>query len=138
MYGAPEATLLVVTDVALDQRVINALESAAQALGHDEGACIATCAELAGDPAAFIATCDPWAVVAIDEPSEELLKRAFPPESQALRPDAPVAVPEGYLLVSVPEFAQCLDDLPLKRIAWNRLKAARHPGNPLERQRPSS
>lgn len=136
MYGLREATLLVLSDVPLGQRAINALESAAQALGHSDGACIITCAELPEDTAAFLVSCDPWAIVAIDDASTDLLREAFPPESQKLFADAPVTVPEGYRLVSVPGFAQCLDDREKKRTAWNRLKAARHPGNPLEHQQP--
>lgn len=138
MYGPRDATLLVLTEARLDQRVINALESAAQALGHADGACIARLSETGDELALFIAQGDPWSVVAIDDASVAALQKSFPPESSRLYPDAPVEVPEGYQLVAVPGFSACLDDQAAKRVAWNRLKAARHPGNPLERQKPAS
>jgi hypothetical protein len=73
---------------------------------------------------------DPWSVVAIDEASVSALAAAFGKESASLAPDAPVCA-EGYTLVAVPGFAECLHDAQAKRVAWRRLKAARHPGNPL-------
>ena len=74
---------------------------------------------------------DPWAVVAIDEPAIEALRRAFGGESPPPLPDKPVEA-RGYTLVAVPGFAACLDDQQAKRVAWRRLKAARHPRNPLD------
>ncbi len=73
---------------------------------------------------------DPWSVVAVDEAGLALLSAAFGDASAGLAPDAPVCV-EGYMLVAVPGFAECLHDEQAKRVAWKRLKAARHPGNPL-------
>ena len=138
MYGPRDATLLVLTSRRLDQRVINALESAASALGHVDGVCVTTLAETGDDLAHFIVESDPWSVVAIDDESLAALQQAFLPESERLFPDAPVDTSFGYLLIAVPGFAACLDDIEVKRTAWNRLKAARHPGNPLERQQPAS
>ena len=54
MYGPQDATLLILSSARLDQRVINALESAGKALGHADGVCIATLAEAGEDIAAFI------------------------------------------------------------------------------------
>lgn len=136
MYGPQDATLLVLSSARLDQRVINALESAAQALGHAGGACVATLAEAGADIVAFVAQGDPWAVVAIDDAAVQELKAGFGAEAERLFPDAPVDVALGYRLVAVPGFAECLDDMDAKRVAWHRLKAARHPGNPLEHQQP--
>lgn len=137
MYGAGDATLLVLSASSLGQDVINALESAAHALGHVDGACVATLEEAGGSLPLFVAEKDPWAVVAIDASSIEALSAAFPPASKALAPDRPVATGEGYLLVAVPGFAECLGDQAAKRVAWRRLKAARHPANPLEKQTPT-
>lgn len=130
MYGARNATMMVLAERGLDQSVINALESAAKALGHGTGCCIVTLGEV-DDLALFILESDPWAVVGIDGPSIEALRTAFGGESEQLAPGTPVLSGGGYLLVAVPGFAECLDDQAAKRVAWNRLKAARHPGNPL-------
>lgn len=138
MYGPQDATLLILSSARLDQRVINALESAGKALGHADGVCIATLAEAGEDIAAFIMQGDPWAVAAIDDAVIRELRSAFEPEAEKLFPDAPVDTALGYRLVAVPGFASCLDDMDAKRVAWHRLKAARHPGNPLERQRPTA
>ena len=81
--------------------------------------------------ALYIERVDPWAVVAIDEPAIEALRRAFGDESASLSPDRPVEA-RGYTLVAVPGFAACLHDQQAKRVAWHRLKAARHPQNPLD------
>ena len=134
MYGARDATLLVLSSRAVDQTVINALESAAQALGHETGCAVATLDEArvaAADLAEFVYAGDPWAVVAIDEAAQGELRAAFGAEADAFAPDHPVTTGAGFTLVSVPGFASCLDDLPAKRVAWGRLKAALHPGNPL-------
>ena len=150
MYGPADATLIVLSDGPLDQAVINALEASAEKLGH-KALCVATLGEaraagVESDPrddapaealAAYIAEADPWAVVAIDDASVEALRAAFGGESRALAPDAPVNV-LGYELVAAPAFAECLGDAAVKRVAWRRLQAARHPGNPLARQNPSS
>ena len=136
MYGPADATLLVLAARPQSQAVINALQSSAQALGHESGACVATLQEAGESLPLFIAQADPWAVVAIDEPAIAALQAAFPPASQALAPDAP-ATALGYTLVAVPGFAECVDDQPAKRVAWARLKAARLPGNPLDKQSPT-
>lgn len=138
MYGAPDATFLVLSAAALDQKVINALDSAARALGHSSGACVATLAEAAPDIALFVATADPWTVVAIDEEAVAALALAFSPQAAGFAADEPVSHQLGYTLVAVPGFADCLDDLEFKRIAWGRLQAAAHPSNPLGRAKPSS
>lgn len=132
MYGAPDATLLVLSAQPLEQRAINALESSAKALGHAYGVCIASLSDAGDDLAAFIMRADPWSVVAIDDAAIDAVRSAFPPASQALEADKPVDVAQGYRLVAVLGFADCLDDDAAKRIAWNRLKAARHPGHPID------
>ena len=133
MYGPPDATLLALSAEPVDQGVINALQASAEKLGHATGVCVATLAEAGADVALFIAAADPWSVLALDDESTCALRWAFAPEADALAPDAPVCVSAGYTLVAVPAFARCLDDGQAKRIAWARMKAARHPGNPLER-----
>lgn len=130
MYGAPDATMMVITESAVDQTVINALESAAAALGHKTGCSVVTLGEVS-DLALFILESDPWVVVGIEDASIQALAAAFGGESAQLKPGTPVHAGGGYLLVAVPGFAQCLDDDDAKRLAWHRLKAARHPGNPL-------
>lgn len=139
MYGPADATLIVLSEEPLDQAVINALQSSAEKLGHED-LCVATLGEVAGAEsaeslAAYIAGADPWAVVAIDDAAVEALRGAFGEESRALAPDAPVNV-LGYELVAVPGFAECLGDAAAKRVAWRRLQAAAHPDNPLARQAP--
>ena len=74
---------------------------------------------------------DPWSVVALDESAIDELRHAFGEHSSALQTDNPVQVC-GYTLVAVPDFESCLEDEEQKRIAWKRLKAARHPKNPLD------
>ena len=131
MYGTRDATMMVLAAVPSEQEVINALESAAQALGHEEGCCIVTLPEIA-DLVTFIYEADPWSVVAIDDDSIAALKEAFGGEAAQLSAGTPVQAGGGYTLVAVPAFAQCMGDQDAKRVAWNRLKAARHPGNPLD------
>lgn len=135
MYGAPDATLLVLSEKPLEQRAINALESSAAALGHAYGVCVASLSDAGDDLAAFIMRADPWSVVAIDDAAIDALRDAFPPASQGLKPDEAIDVAQGYCLVAVPDFAECLDDDAAKRIAWNRLKSARHPGHPIDGSR---
>ena len=133
MYGSPDATLLALSAAPVDQSVINALQASAAKLGHATGACVATLEEAGADVARFVAAADPWSVLALDDEAACALRQAFAPAADALAPDAPVCVPAGYTLVAVPAFASCLDDQQAKRVAWARMKAARHPGNPLER-----
>lgn len=130
MYGAQDSTMMVLTGKPVDQAVINALESAAKALGHETGCSITTLGEV-DNLALFILQGDPWSVIGIDDASITALREAFGSESAQLKPGTPVHAGGGYLLVAVPGFAECLNDQPAKRVAWNRLKAARHPGNPL-------
>jgi len=146
MAVSTESTLLYVHGEPLSDAVVAALRSSAEALGHKDGCSFATPAELAAYAAphkgeAADAECtdvglalfalDPWAVVAVDELGIVALQGAFGDQSAMLAPDKPVEAC-GYTLVAVPEFAACLDDQPAKRVAWTRLKAARHPGNPLD------
>lgn len=130
MYGGRDATMTVLTEQPVDQAVINALESAASALGHATGCSVVSLSE-ASDLVSFILEAGPWAVVGIDGPSIEQMRSAFGEGSARLAPDAPVSTWDGCVLVAVPGFADCLDDPEAKRVAWNRLKAARHPANPL-------
>lgn len=134
MYGASDATFLVLCGHPLDQTVINALESAAEALGHTTGCAVLSLDELDRDGTElvdFIYRADPWCVIPIDDASITRLCDAFPEETRKFAGDCPVKVGAGYLLVAVPGFAKCLDNRSLKRLCWERLKAARHPGNPL-------
>ena len=130
MYGAPDASMLFLTAKPVDQAVINALESSAAALGHETGCCIANLGEV-DDLALFVFTADPWSVIAIDEDSIVALKQTFGGAAAGLAPGTPIQVDGGYQLVAVPGFAECLGDDAAKKQAWVRLKAARHPGNPL-------
>ena len=59
------------------------------------------------------------------------LREAFDLDARDFAGDVPASV-TGYNLVAVPAFADCLDDMEAKRIAWMRMKAAVHPGNPLD------
>lgn len=133
MYGALDATMMVLTTNPVDQAVINALQSAAAALGHESGCSILTTGEAAqhGGLASLILEADPWSVVAIDDAAIDALRDAFGAESGGLRPGKPLQAGGGYTLVAVPGFAECLDNQEKKRVAWGQLKAARHPGNPL-------
>lgn len=133
MYGALDATMMVLTSHPVDQAVINALQSAATALGHESGCSVLTTGEAAqhGGLASLILEADPWSVVAIDDAAIDALRAAFGAESGGLQPGKPLQAGGGYTLVAVPGFAECLDDQSKKRVAWGQLKAARHPGNPL-------
>ena len=148
MADAVDPTLLVLARMRPTPAVEKALASAAGALGHTAGLAVRTL-DAAGEGglcsdsgraleasdsealALYIERVDPWAVVAIDEPAIEALRRAFGDESASLSPDRLVEA-RGYTLVAVPGFAACLDDQQAKRVAWHRLKAARHPQNPLD------
>ena len=129
MASAQDKLLFVLTSVPVDVRVASALQSAADALGYPDGCDIVQISD-AGDLKRFVFERDPWAVLAIDDESFAALRAAFALDADALAPDAPVTV-AGYTLVAVPGFASCLDDADAKRIAWHRMKAAKHPGNPL-------
>ncbi len=139
MYGHSDATFFVLTAEHIDEVVINALEASASSLGHASGCSVVTLSEaFSSDPnepaeqalKTFVMRADPWAVVAIDDESIRALAAAFKLTYSEFGPDRPAAV-LGYTLVAVPGFATCLGDNQAKRIAWHRLKAARHPGNPL-------
>ena len=130
MSGAQDTTLVVLAGAPVDVRVASALQSAAQALGYVDGCAIVQLSE-AGDLRRFVFESDPWAVMAIDDASVDALRKAFDLEIRDFSADIPANV-VGYNLVAVPAFAACLDDMEAKRTAWTRMKAAAHPGNPLD------
>ncbi|MEI3377072.1 MAG: hypothetical protein V8R08_04450 [Coriobacteriales bacterium] len=130
MTQAQDTTLVVLASLPVDVRVASALQSAARALGYADGCAIVQLADL-GEPRRFVFETDPWAVIAIDDASIDALRTAFELDAQAFSPDVPARV-TGYALVAVPGFATCLDDPEAKRIAWARMQAAAHPGNPLD------
>ena len=63
--------------------------------------------------------------MAIDDASIDALREAFDLDARDFAGDVPASV-TGYNL------ADCLDDMEAKRNAWMRMKAAVHPGNPLD------
>ena len=130
MTQAQDTTLVVLTSASLDVRVASALQSAAQALGYADGCAIVQLADV-DDLKRFVFETDPWSLIAIDDASIDALRSAFDLAIQEFAPDAP-AHAIGYQLVAVPGFAACLDNPEAKRIAWSRMQAAAHPGNPLD------
>ena len=131
MPESADPTLLVLCEKPPAREVYVALSSACEALGHAAGYVMCAVDGMdAEEIAALIEQADPWNVVAIDEASAALLAQSFGKASASLAPDAPICV-DGYTFVAVPGFAECLHDEQAKRVAWGRLKAARHPGNPL-------
>ena len=130
MAQVQDTTLVVLTGSPVDVRVASALQSAAQALGYADGCAIVQLAD-APDLKCFVFEADPWSVIAIDDASIDALRSAFDLAIQDFAPDIP-AQAIGYRLVAVPGFAACLDDADAKRIAWARMQAAAHPGNPLD------
>jgi hypothetical protein len=129
MINAQETTLVVLTADTLDARVASALQSAARALGHADG-CRIVLLPSTGDLRKFVYESDPWSVIAIDDASVDALRTSFGMDSSQFAHDVP-AQAAGYIFVAVPDFASCLDDEDAKRVAWHRMKAAAHPGNPL-------
>lgn len=130
MPQTPDSTLVIIAGEPVDVRVASALQSAAQALGYADGCAIVQLAD-AGDLKRFVFEADPWSLIAIDDASIDALRGAFDLDEQAFAADVPVHV-TGYRLVAVPGFASCLDDPDAKRVAWVRMQAAAHPGNPLD------
>lgn len=130
MATSIDSTFIVLAGTPLDVRVASALQSSAGALGYEGGAHIQLLDEVS-DLKSFVFEADPWSVVAVDDVSIEALREAFALDEKQFAPDKPVTV-TGYRLVAVPAFAECLDDQDAKRIAWCRMKAAAHPGNPLD------
>lgn len=130
MTQAQDTTLVVLANAPLDVRVASALQSAAQALGYADGCAIVQLSE-AGDLRRFVFEADPWSLITIDDASIDALRGAFDLDEQAFAADVPAHV-TGYRLVAVPGFAACLDDPDAKRVAWVRMQAAAHPGNPLD------
>lgn len=124
-----DSTLIILSSAPVEVQVASALQSAAQALGHAGGCSIVQLAEIA-DLKRFVFECDPWSVIVIDEASLDAVRSAFSFEADAFACDVP-AQAFGYAFVAVPGFAECLGDEGAKRVAWQRMKAARHPGNPL-------
>lgn len=128
--SAAESTLIVLSSASTDVRAASALQSAASALGHANGAALIQLNEV-DDLKRFVFEADPWAVMAIDDTSIAALREAFGLADQQFAPDVPAEV-TGYTLVAIPGFAECLDDPDAKRVAWTRMRAAVHPGNPLD------
>lgn len=130
MPQTPDSTLVIIAGEPVDVRVASALQSAAQALGYADGCAIVQLAD-AGDLKRFVFEADPWSLIAIDDASIDALRGAFDLDEQAFAADVPAHV-TGYRLVAVPGFADCLDEPDAKRVAWARMQAAAHPGNPLD------
>lgn len=129
MTEKQDTTLLVLASEPANMRVASALQSAAKALGYEDGCYIAQIGETA-DLRMFIFESDPWSVMAVDDESISALQNAFGLEFGQFAPDRTAHVC-GYQFVAVPGFAECLDDHSAKRVAWHRMKAAAHPGNPI-------
>ena len=125
MSGAQDTTLIVLTGVSVDVRV-----ASAEALGYADGCAIVRLSDV-DDLRRFVFESDPWTVMAIDDASINALREAFDLDARDFAGDVPASV-TGYNLVAVPAFADCLDDMEAKRNAWMRMKAAVHPGNPLD------
>lgn len=130
MAAIQETTLLVLSGNPVEVRVASALQSAAKALGYVDG-CQIACLEQVEDVRLFVFESDPWCVLAIDDEAADALRAAFGLNAVDFSADLP-AHACGYILIAVPGFVECLDDAAAKRIAWNRMKAAVHPGNPLD------
>ena len=129
MEDAGNATFLVLSAKPLPASAHEALVASAHKLGHADAAFAFTASCTPRDVAMLVHRFDPWSVVAVDEESVEALKAAFAKEAADFGPDHPTMV-RGYRFVAVPGFAQCLEDQEAKRAAWQRLKAAQHPGAP--------
>lgn len=130
-----EGTMLVLSAVELKDAAKKALLASGIALGHEKPVVFVSLDELF-KPANeslphLVRSVDPWSVVAVDEESIDTLCRAFSDEEgiEDFSVDSPALVC-GYTFVAVPGFEACLDDLDAKRVAWGRLKAARHPKSP--------
>lgn len=130
MQDIPETTLLVLTSSPAEIKVASALQAAAQALGHTGGCCIVQLADVT-DLKLFIYQADPWSVMAIDDASICALRDAFSLSEDEFSVDNPIEI-SGYTLVAVSNFADCLEDQEVKRVAWERMKRAEHPKNPLD------
>lgn len=128
--SAVESTLIVLSHEPVSVQVASALQSAAAALGYGSGAALLQLDSIE-DLKFFVFDADPWAVMAIDDPSIAALRRAFDLSEERFAPDKP-AEHAGYRFVAVPGFAACLEDPNAKRVAWGRMQAAAHPGNPLD------
>ncbi|MGN0039169.1 MAG: hypothetical protein ACI36Y_08595 [Coriobacteriales bacterium] len=125
--GPCNATLLALCACPPGEHVRSALEASAQRLGHERAPAFAVTASASPAELRLLAfELDPWAVVALDDASGELLYEAFAAEAAGFGPDSPVEAC-GYMLVAVPGFADCFGSQELKRLAWGRLKAAEHP-----------
>lgn len=124
------ATVLVLHSGSLSTAAQDALQASATALGHVFPAVFADVQGLSPRSLSFLVhERDPWSVVAVDDASIDALRAAFDIGEENFAPDAPT-IECGYTLVAVPGFANCLQDQTAKRIAWERLKAAKHPGSP--------
>ncbi len=134
MYGPADATFITLASSRVEQDVINALDSSARALGHATGCSLVTLEEVqerSSSVVSYIYEQDPWAVISIDDEALHALRSAFDLTAAEFDARTPCIVPSGVTLVHVPNFADCLEDDEKKRVAWNQMKAARHPGNPL-------
>ena len=125
-----DAMLIVLAREPVEVRVASALQSAARALGYADGCSVLSLSDV-GDLQCCVLTSDPWCVLAIDNAAVEALRMAFGVDAGQFAADKPAQV-LGYTFVAVPDFSNCLDDQEAKRVAWRRMKAAAHPGNPLD------
>lgn len=130
-----DGTMLVLSAVELSDAAKKALLASGTALGHEKPVVFVSLDELF-KPASeslpyLVRSVDPWSVVAVDEESIRTLREAFSDDEdiEAFAVDSPALVC-GYTFVAVPGFEECLHDQPAKRVAWSRLKAARHPKAP--------
>ena len=125
--GPCNATLLALCSEPPSERVRSSIGASAPRLGHQVAPAFA-CTALASpqELRLLVFELDPWAVVALDDEAAGLLRAAFGDEAQGLEADTPVEAC-GYTLVAVPGFGSCFDTPELKRLAWTRLGAVRHP-----------
>lgn len=130
MTQAQDTTLIVLAGQTVPVRAASALQSAAQALEFVDGCQIVQIADT-DDVRGLIFERDPWSVIAIDDVAVNALRQAFGLDHNVFSPDRPARC-SGYLLVAVPGFVECLDNQDAKRVAWQRMKVAAHPGNPLD------
>lgn len=129
-YENADASLTILHAGALSDAARDALKASSSALDHGDDPLFFDVEELTPqDLALAVHTCDPWSVVAVDEQSIAALREAFSVALEDFAPDAP-AIVRGYTFVAVPAFEACLQDQEAKRVAWRRLKDARHPGKP--------
>lgn len=121
-----DTCLIILSASECGEDVVLALKKSADALGYEQAPLFLNACELENIREAIF-DIDPWAVIAIDDKSIQMLGEAFALNSDEFHADCPVLAC-GYKLVAVPDFASCLNNQEKKRIAWTRLKTAQHPG----------